>query len=205
MHYRITGADKGTGKDVDVTVEATNVAGAELYAQQKRILITDVQQVASPQVASPQVASRRISASQWKIILIFAAVGLSVFAGNALVKNSDDPRREQAERDKEQAKEKTELDARVAAYVDGAEGRKAEEAQTFVHSLVLGLLKSPASAKFSEEECHPVGTIHNHLYRVHGFVDSQNGFGAMLRTEYTVTVFKAFDGWRVDDQQITTR
>jgi hypothetical protein len=41
----------------------------------------------------------------------------------------------------------------------------------------------------------PIGDC---VYQVSAFVDSQNGFGAMLRTRYTVKV-KALDGgsWRV--------
>lgn len=48
-------------------------------------------------------------------------------------------------------------------------------------------LTSPGSAKFPGyyERGVDVTYLQNSLYAVRGFVDSQNGFGAMIRTQYS--------------------
>jgi hypothetical protein len=52
--------------------------------------------------------------------------------------------------------------------------------------LVKQNLKAPATAQFSDEAVakQPTGG----LYEIHGLVDAQNSFGALLRQRYTCTV-----------------
>jgi hypothetical protein len=67
------------------------------------------------------------------------------------------------------------------------EGNLKELAQESVKSK----LKSPASAQFSEEKVTTAKDGQGLL--VEGVVDAQNGFGALMREEYTIN-FKCKDG-----------
>ena len=49
-------------------------------------------------------------------------------------------------------------------------------------------LKSPSSAKFPSNSDYEVTEISDNIYRVIGYVDSQNGFGAMVRTHFVSEV-----------------
>lgn len=67
-------------------------------------------------------------------------------------------------------------------------------------------MKSPASAKFplfDPNEVSPL-TAHPDRLAVHVYVDSQNTFGAVIRTSYTCTV-SPLGGWRwqLHDLQFT--
>ena len=55
-------------------------------------------------------------------------------------------------------------------------------AQDFIEDM----LKSPSSAEF--QPCYRAGVtyIGDYTYNIMSYVDSQNGFGAMIRTEYYV-------------------
>lgn len=57
-------------------------------------------------------------------------------------------------------------------------------------SIVEKHLASPGSAKFASlgNRAVKVVKIGHCTYRVDSFVDSQNGFGALLRTTFTITV-----------------
>lgn len=69
-------------------------------------------------------------------------------------------------------------------------------AQDFVKSK----LKAPSTAEF--QMCYKATTTYqgSQNYYTTGYVDSQNGFGAMLRTEYTVKIVDNQDGyWSLKD------
>ena len=62
-------------------------------------------------------------------------------------------------------------------------------ARYMVEQFVKDKLKAPATAKFpSWGDRADVTDIGNFRYRVSGYVDSQNGFGAMIRTHYVAVV-----------------
>ena len=72
-------------------------------------------------------------------------------------------------------------------------------AQTFVEKR----LKAPSSAKF--ENCYDAVIYYNEnkTYEVYSYVDAQNGFGAMIRTEYHVHIREGEnDMWYLKDIQI---
>lgn len=54
-------------------------------------------------------------------------------------------------------------------------------------------LKSPSSARFSDEEAEETG---EGRYLVTGSVDSENGFGAMIRNDYACKVSETAGSWR---------
>lgn len=62
-------------------------------------------------------------------------------------------------------------------------------AQVMAEDFVSRLLKSPGSAEFSSYSESDIRYKGGGRYRVKGFVDSQNSFGAMLRNHYMVDLF----------------
>lgn len=62
-----------------------------------------------------------------------------------------------------------------------------QDVMTVVKPVILNQLKCPASAQFSDNLISIVGNDENG-YQVSGFVDSQNSYGAMIRTKFTATV-----------------
>lgn len=55
-------------------------------------------------------------------------------------------------------------------------------------SIVLESLKSPYSAVFQDCKDATITQINNYTYEINSYVDSENGFGAMLRTYYSITI-----------------
>lgn len=62
-----------------------------------------------------------------------------------------------------------------------------EEIMEVVKPAICAKLKSPASAQFPVDLISIVGDDERG-YRVEGFVDSQNGYGAMIRNDFTADV-----------------
>lgn len=62
-----------------------------------------------------------------------------------------------------------------------------QEIMAVVKTAVCSQLKSPASAQFPEDLISIVGD-ETKGYQVSGFVDSQNGYGAMIRNDFEATV-----------------
>ncbi len=79
-------------------------------------------------------------------------------------------------------------------------GRKSL-AWNIAQDFVKDRLASPGSAKwpsFWERDEH-VTALGDKRYRVRSWVDSQNGFGALIRTQYTAVVVDAgFDKWELE-------
>lgn len=62
-----------------------------------------------------------------------------------------------------------------------------EEIMAVVKPAVCSKLKSPASAQFPVDLISIVGDDERG-YHIEGFVDSQNGYGAMIRNDFTAVV-----------------
>lgn len=61
-------------------------------------------------------------------------------------------------------------------------------------------LKAPSSAEFENCNDATITFLGNNTYEVLSYVDSQNGFGAMLRTNYYVELYYLGDEyWRMLD------
>lgn len=74
------------------------------------------------------------------------------------------------------------------------------EAAVMCHEFLKDRLKSPATANFQPVRDSDISRVQD-SWRVRSYVDSQNGFGAMLRTTYTcqVTYQPGTKKWRLDD------
>lgn len=78
-----------------------------------------------------------------------------------------------------------------AVFSGGGEGSSVS-AELKCEGEIEARLKSPATADFTHTS---VGKLDSGAWRVDGFVDSDNGLGAKLRSEYGCTVEKTSDGW----------
>ncbi|GAW57330.1 hypothetical protein [Nocardioides sp. PD653] len=70
------------------------------------------------------------------------------------------------------------------------------DAQEACEGYVRDSLKSPSSAEFSEAEATERG---EYGFTVSGSVDSENGFGAMIRNRYECRVNSIGDDWLLID------
>lgn len=79
-----------------------------------------------------------------------------------------------------------------------------EEVMAVVKPAICAQLKSPASAQFPVDMISIVGDTERG-YHIEGFVDSQNGYGAMIRNDFTADV-KVEDGFpKVTSSAVATK
>ena len=77
------------------------------------------------------------------------------------------------------------------------------EAYVMCENFVKDRLRSPASAEFPGSREATIQPVSEGDYEVSAYVDSQNGFGAMIRTRFTCTVKPLpNDKWRLVDLKI---
>lgn len=107
------------------------------------------------------------------------------------------------------------ITAAVAATVAGCSGSSeplSTSAEVMCEDFVKERLTSPGTADFPGplDSDYATTEVLSHTkpwkYRVTGVVDSQNGFGATVRSDYVCTVStKDDDTWILDDMQLAQR
>ena len=80
----------------------------------------------------------------------------------------------------------------------GIELSERDQAALFAQCVETQVLKSPASAVFPPLN-QMVVSGQDGKYAVSGFVDSQNSYGAMIRTNYSFNIEKFGDAWKCAD------
>lgn len=125
----------------------------------------------------PVVAKKKVGCGTWVVIAIVVVVVLAAFGSKK--SDSDNP---------------------------APAGTKDHSAMAFTmcKEFVKGSLKSPGSAKFRNEfEEDGEVTVSGYgdgPFVVRSSVDSQNGFGALLRSNFVCTVsYTGDDNWKLDD------
>lgn len=88
---------------------------------------------------------------------------------------------------------------RLDAYRDtGKQITELTEAALFAQAVEIQALKSPASAVFCSVEEMSI-TYENGVYVVQGYVDSQNSYGAIIRTPFKCSILKKDGVWKSAD------
>lgn len=70
------------------------------------------------------------------------------------------------------------------------------EAWVYATDYVKANLKAPSTAKFCKSIDAVITSMGNDKYEVSGYVDSENGFGANIRTDFTVSLVLTEDGYK---------
>lgn len=78
----------------------------------------------------------------------------------------------------------------------GDRGTRKEFAWTCAKDIVLSSLKSPSTAEFCSYSEANILYNGGTAYTVYGYVDAQNSFGAMLRSNFTVTLTLTEQGYK---------
>lgn len=83
---------------------------------------------------------------------------------------------------------------KTQAEKDAEACKDVSDAYYMTKQFVTGRLKSPQTAEFPSRFDIKVLDMGNCQHIVYGYVDSQNGFGALVRTRYTATVKSVGNG-----------
>ena len=78
-------------------------------------------------------------------------------------------------------------------------------AYVFCENVVEDRLRAPATAQFAGYNEEDVAHISEGVWRVESYVDAQNGFGAMLRSDWSCEVLSLGDGWELMSLDFDTR
>lgn len=87
----------------------------------------------------------------------------------------------------------------VDTKVDPVADNRSTNAEVMCEQFIEQRLKAPATAEYPKPETSKDGAT----YTVRGGVDSENGFGAKIRTAYTCVVRDNGDTWTLVDLQMT--
>lgn len=73
---------------------------------------------------------------------------------------------------------------------------KERDAWICAQDVVSNQLKSPSTADFCRYSEATIIDLGNNRYKIEGYVDAQNGFGAIIRSYFTVTLTLTDSGYK---------
>ncbi|MEP1230773.1 MAG: hypothetical protein ABJG88_08865 [Litorimonas sp.] len=82
------------------------------------------------------------------------------------------------------------------------DGARKSEAYIYAKQIIRPQLKSSRSAKFGSYGQTDIKVYQNCEFLIKGYVDAQNGFGAMIRSHYNIHLRRNKAGWTVKTLQI---
>lgn len=107
--------------------------------------------------------------------------------------------------------ERAAYEAKAAAHHAATFGKKPEKpalggsivtAWTMAKEFVSRDLKAPATARFPRFTEATIDDLGGGQFRVRAYVDSENGFGALIRTDFTCKLqYAGGDNWKLLDLQ----
>ncbi len=135
-------------------------------------------------------------------LMIIAGIALFVFF---VVKFSKETK--QAELEKKVAataamskQAQAEYNKKLAAYgKDGAHADEKTQAKLFAQAVHTLTLKAPSTAVYSDLNETAIAE-NDGMYTVTGWVDAQNSYGAMIRTPFSILVFKKDGVWQTGSE-----
>ena len=86
---------------------------------------------------------------------------------------------------------------------DSAGSSSKHGAWAYMQQFVEKKLKSPKTAEFPSHGSQYVTEFGGDRYRVRAFVDSQNSFGATVRTEFEGVIKAVDEGWELEELSIS--
>lgn len=86
-----------------------------------------------------------------------------------------------------------------AEIAQRAKEQERDDAKFMAKEFVEKSLKAPSTAKFQSTYDFAASQEKNGNWKVYGYVDAQNSFGAMLRNKFLVTMKKKGDQWFLVD------
>lgn len=86
--------------------------------------------------------------------------------------------------------------SRISEYTSSSVSNRKRDAWVCAQDIVQSELKSPSTAKFCSYTEATVTSLGNDKYKIKGYVDAQNGFGAIIRTKFTVTLTLTARGYK---------
>lgn len=92
-------------------------------------------------------------------------------------------------------------------YLIGSNGGASKSDALFeCQNAVKAKLKSPSSVQFAHYGDSTITEVRDNTFRITSHVDSQNSFGAMMRSDFSCECqYKSKDNWIVSDVKIYNR
>lgn len=90
---------------------------------------------------------------------------------------------------------------RIMVFVGSGDSKTCDKYVAVVKSerVIKSILKSPSTAEFPNTSEYTIATDGDTSWTVIGYVDAQNGFGAMLRSQWIVDCKCAAGKWEIKE------
>lgn len=162
--------------------------------ESKRLKDAELQKIESVKNETEAKAAKTAKKDLFTLAVI-AIVVLCVIVGYVIYKQSNRPLSQE-----EITKASQEYEAKEAEENRQKREHDISDAYYTSQVFVKRNLKAPSTAEFpSQSESTITPSEDGATYKIYSYVDSQNGFGAMIRTKYYVKMIKDGSDWKLLD------